>query len=177
MIPLLLVLVADPAPRALEAAVVARAGALHHRVSPGDAGALARAAARWGRRYAVPAVVLVAGVEVESGYSATAESGAGCRGWAQFGDATATWVAGKIGIPADVRRPAPAVRMQAWYIRYLSHRYGGLRRGLAAYNAGPDRIGSGAVYADAVLARAGGVVRSLLTASARSTTIRRRRTT
>jgi hypothetical protein len=91
------------------------------------------------RKYGLPSSLVRGVMKAESGFEVKAVSPKGALGLMQLMPATAQ----KLG--ADPRDPAQNVDAGARYLRALLEKYGGgLRRALAAYNAGPgavDRFG------------------------------------
>lgn len=133
------------------AALVARAEALARRVAPQasplqspSAGLvpyidIARSAAQ---RHGIPLPIVLAVVEVESGFDPRAVSPKGARGLMQVMPGTAR----DLGVDPD-RLFDPAVNLDAAsrYLRVLADRYDGHTHSvLAAYNAGPERVRPGA---------------------------------
>jgi Transglycosylase SLT domain len=100
----------------------------------------------------IPASVVAAQINEESGGNATAESSTGAQGVAQF--EPGTWSSeGCTGSPDNVN---DAMKCYAKYMYSLVQQYhGNVRDALAAYNAGPDDLSAGYGYADAILANSG----------------------
>lgn len=94
--------------------------------------------------------LLVASViRVESKFRSTEVSHAGAVGLMQLMPSTAQWIAGQMP-PAsqstsglvNVSDPAVNIRLGSWYIHYLLQRFSGNEiAAVAAYNAGPQRVG------------------------------------
>ena len=86
---------------------------------------------------------LVAGVIcTESGFDNTAHSGR-ARGLMQMTDATADWVAERLGIDYDydmAETPEINIRMGCYYLAYLIDKYKNTDTALAAYNAGMGKV-------------------------------------
>jgi hypothetical protein len=117
-----------------------------------------RAADRWN----VPAELLAAQLQAESGFDPNARSPAGALGIAQFMPATAR--AYGLANPFD---PAAAIDAQARLMRDLLARFGKVELALAAYNAGPgavERFGGIPPYAEtrAYVARIAALMRGSL---------------
>lgn len=102
----------------------------------GDAGALAEASER---RYGLPAGLMRAVVEVESGTRPHRISFAGAMGPAQLMAGTAA----ALGV-SDPFDSAQAIDAGARYLAHQLQRTGDVRLAVAAYNAGPGNV-SGAV--------------------------------
>lgn len=99
----------------------------------------------------IPASVVAAQINLESGYNPNARSYAGAEGIAQF--EPATFRAYGSGSPYNV---ADAFNAYVNYMRSLLNDFhGNLRNALAAYNAGPGNIGAGMGYASKILSAAG----------------------
>jgi hypothetical protein len=115
-----------------------------------------------GRDVDLPATLLAAQVEAESGFDARAVSSAGALGLAQFmpGTWAGTWNPWRAESPLD---PHAAIRAQARYLRALVDRAGGdLGRALAAYHDGWEGSAGGTwspvtrAYVSTILHRFGG---------------------
>ena len=95
--------------------------------------------------------LLFALMRQESRFDPTARSGAGARGLMQLMPSTASYVAGKlttdIGRKPDLYEPETNMTLGQHYVRYLMDQKGienDLILTIAAYNAGPGNIESGA---------------------------------
>jgi soluble lytic murein transglycosylase-like protein len=101
----------------------------------------------------LPASIVAAQINDESGFDANAVSPAGAQGIAQFIPSTWASNAPKGSSPFD---PTAA---NAAYIKLmgtlLTQEGGNIRNALAAYNAGPNNLSAGYGYADSILAAAG----------------------
>jgi Transglycosylase SLT domain len=99
----------------------------------------------------IPAGVVAAQINDESGFNPNAVSPAGAQGIAQF--MPGTWATQGSGSPFN------AVNAFAAYVKYmgtlLKQEHGSVRDALAAYNAGPGNLSAGYGYADKILAEAG----------------------
>ncbi|MGZ6133205.1 MAG: lytic transglycosylase domain-containing protein [Myxococcaceae bacterium] len=95
------------------------------------------------RRHGLPPGLLEAVVEVESGGRPHAISGTGAVGPGQLLPSTARLL--------EVRDPFDSEQGVDGSARYLAaqlHRFGSIRRALAAYNAGPGAVGAGGPWPD-----------------------------
>lgn len=99
----------------------------------------------------LPAPVVAAQINLESGFNPQAVSPTGAQGIAQFEPATwATWGSGS---PFNV---GDALTAYAKYMSsLLSQEKGSIEDALAAYNAGPGNLQAGMGYAQTILTRAG----------------------
>lgn len=112
----------------------------------------------------LPASVVAAQINTESGFKSNVTSGAGAEGPAQFLPSTFSQYGPRRGNPYN---PADAETAYVNYMNSLLRRYhGNIRDALAAYNAGPDNIQAGYGYADSILSKAG--VKSGATAGSKS---------
>ena len=98
----------------------------------------------------LPAGVIAAQIDDESGWDPKAQSGAGAEGIAQF--EPGTWAQWGTGSPYN---PADAFPAYAAYMSSLLSQFGNVRDALAAYNAGPADLQAGYPYADRILSAAG----------------------
>lgn len=100
----------------------------------------------------LPASIVAAQINMESGFDRNATSPTGAQGIAQF--EPSTWQAQKVkGSPYD---PQAALLGYDKLMGALLRQYNGnVRNALAAYNAGPGNLQAGYGYADAILAKAG----------------------
>jgi soluble lytic murein transglycosylase-like protein len=115
------------------------------------------------RTEGLPAALLAAQLQIESGFDPHSVSSAGAQGIAQFmpGTWSGSWNPWRLGSPFD---PTVAIRAQARLMAGLLRQFGGdVERALAAYNAGPGRARQAPeswpaetrAYVPAVLALAG----------------------
>lgn len=100
----------------------------------------------------MPAAVVAAQINEESGGNPAAVSPTGAQGVAQF--EPGTWAGeGCAGSPNDVNS---AMTCYAKYMyQLLQQEHGSVRNALAAYNAGPGNLSAGYGYADTILSNAG----------------------
>ena len=99
----------------------------------------------------IPAAVVAAQINTESGWNPNAVSPTGAQGLAQF--EPGTWASYGSGSPFD---PTAAMNAYVKYMGVLLQQFGGnLQNALAAYNAGPGNIGAGMGYATGILSQAG----------------------
>lgn len=99
----------------------------------------------------IPASVVAAQINLESGFDPGAVSPAGAEGMAQF--MPGTFASYGVGSPFN---PTDAMNAYTAYMRSLLNQFGGnLQDALAAYNAGPGNIGAGMGYANQILSAAG----------------------
>lgn len=100
----------------------------------------------------LPAAVVAAQINLESGFNTTATSHTGAQGIAQI--EPGTWAG--LGISGSPYNPNAALKGYTKLMRELLHQYhGNVRDALAAYNAGSGNIAAGYGYADSILAAAG----------------------
>jgi len=127
-------------------AVRARLAPYARDLGPQAVAALAQAVVDASRAHALPPTLLVAVMEVESGFDPYAVSQKGALGLMQILPSTGIEVARRVGIPWRGPRtlfdPRANVRLGAAYLRELLDRYASLRVALAAYNEGPGQIES-----------------------------------
>ncbi len=107
-------------------------------------------AAGWPAAFAPPDDALEPGIALgimrqESSFDPEALSRSGARGLMQLMPATATEVAGKLGLPVSIPTltadPAYNMRLGTTYLAALLTRFdGALPLAIAAYNAGPNRV-------------------------------------
>ena len=109
-----------------------------------DVAAVARAVVDASRAHALPPTLLLAVMEVESGFDPYAVSQKGALGLMQILPSTGIEVARRVGVPWRGPRtlfdPRANVRLGAAYLRELLDRYASLPVALAAYNEGPGQI-------------------------------------
>jgi Transglycosylase SLT domain len=99
----------------------------------------------------MPASVVAAQINLESGFDPTAVSPTGAQGIAQF--EPGTWAQYGSGSPDN---PQDAFTAYAKYMGVLlKDEKSSIQDALAAYNAGPGNIQAGLGYADTILTRAG----------------------
>ena len=100
----------------------------------------------------MPASVVAAQINMESGFNPRATSPTGAQGIAQF--EPGTWSG--LGIKGSPYEPGAALQGYSKFMGGLVQQYGGnLRNALAAYNAGSGNLRAGFGYADAILKQAG----------------------
>jgi soluble lytic murein transglycosylase-like protein len=137
--------IAERAPRDPEVeAVRARLAPYQRDLGREGVAALATAVVEASRAHALPPTLLVAVIEVESGFDPYAVSQKGALGLMQILPSTGIEVAHRVGMPWRGPRtlfdPRANVRLGAAYLRELLDRYASLRVALAAYNEGPGQI-------------------------------------
>lgn len=105
----------------------------------------------------IPASVVAAQANAESGFNANAVSNTGAEGWLQFEPGTYNDVAGAAGVPTGTEFSVPDETKA--YITYmnqlLSEEGGSVFKALEAYNAGPGDLPAGEGYAAGILSAAG----------------------
>lgn len=101
----------------------------------------------------MPAAVVAAQIDDESGFQLDVTSPAGAEGPAQFLPSTFKQYGPKNGSPFN--QQDSLVAYQNYMNALLSQYDGNIRKALAAYNAGPNNIAAGYGYADTILAKAG----------------------
>ena len=100
----------------------------------------------------LPANVVAAQIEMESGFNPRATSPVGAQGIAQFMPGTYAAVGGQ----GSAYNPSNALPAYITLMRQLLTQFhGNVSQALAAYNAGPGNIGAGAGYARSILNNAG----------------------
>lgn len=114
-----------------------RARALGAPLDGAAAGRLAGAVVRAAGRHGLPPALILAVVEVESGYAPGAVSHAACVGLMQLAPATARQVAGWLGLRGyALARAQDSIALGTAYLTWLIRRYGRVDHGLTAYNVG-----------------------------------------
>lgn len=99
----------------------------------------------------IPAAVVAAQIQTESGWNPNAVSPTGAQGLAQF--EPGTWATYGSGSPTD---PTAAMNAYVKYMSVLLQQFGGnVQNALAAYNAGPGNLSAGMGYANGILSQAG----------------------
>jgi Transglycosylase SLT domain len=100
----------------------------------------------------LPAPVVAAQINDESGFSNSVTSPTGAQGAAQI--EPATWKS--LGISGSPYTASGALQGYTKYMKQLLSMYNGdIRKALAAYNAGPANLAAGYGYADSILSKAG----------------------
>ena len=97
---------------------------------------------QYAEEYGLDRVLVAAVIYVESGFDNTAHSGL-ARGLMQMTDATADWVAERLGIDYDhdmAEEPEINIKMGCYYLSYLKDNYKNTETALAAYNAGMGNV-------------------------------------
>lgn len=118
-------------------------GHLEERVpglEPEERHRLAWAVVREAQAAGLDALLVLAVIEVESGFDLEALSGAGAKGLMQLRDATLRRELSRSGIEGDPLDPVNNVRAGVRYLRRLMDSFPGEDLALMAYNAGPNRI-------------------------------------
>lgn len=109
----------------------------------------------------LPATVVAAQINEESGFDPNSTSPTGAEGVAQFEPGTFK----SLGIKGSPYTPSVALQAYTKEMSQLLNQYhGNIRNALAAYNAGSGNISAGYGYADTILSKAG--VRGSATAGA-----------
>jgi len=105
------------------------------------AGAIAGAVRTGAKDAGLDPLLVMAVIEVESEWEASAVSGRGARGLMQLREATLAEVERTAGVaPGDVQDPVHNVRMGIRYLAHMVKDFGDEDLGLMAYNAGPGRL-------------------------------------
>jgi soluble lytic murein transglycosylase len=105
------------------------------------AGAIAGAVRTGAAEAGIDPLLVMAVIEVESEWEASALSGHGARGLMQLRGPTLAMVEREAGVaPGDARDPVHNVRMGIRYLGRMVKEFGGEDLGLMAYNAGPTRL-------------------------------------
>ena len=133
-------------------------------LSQAEVGEVAKVIVSASRRHELPPELVLAVIEVESGYDPYAVSQVGAMGLMQLLPSTAAEMAQRIGMrwqgSAMLFEPTANIRLGVAYLDQLVDRYASVRVALAAYNWGPSRIDRRlregdslpVVYSDRVLA-------------------------
>lgn len=105
----------------------------------------------------VPSDVVAAQANEESGFNASAVSGAGAEGWLQFEPTTYNAYAPQAGVNSGTEfNVADETKVYVVYMNNLLQQEGGsVYKALEAYNAGPGNLPAGAQYANTILQNAG----------------------
>jgi hypothetical protein len=105
----------------------------------------------------IPAPVVAAQANEESGFNASAVSSAGAEGWLQFLPSTYNAYATQAGVPQGSEfNPGDEAKVYDVYMTQLLKQEGGsVFKALEAYNAGPGNLSAGSGYANAILKAAG----------------------
>ncbi len=94
--------------------------------------------------YGVPAALIAAMIETESGYRAEVVSEKNAYGLMQVTESTGVWIREKMGredvMPDALLDPEVNIQYGAWYMRYLLNKYNQENLALIAYNAGPGTV-------------------------------------
>lgn len=91
--------------------------------------------------YGLDRALVLAMVNVESGFDEQAESPKGAVGLMQITPSTAEYIATKMGVAEyDLKSAADNVEFGCYYINYLNGKFSELSTVLAAYNAGEGRV-------------------------------------
>ena len=97
---------------------------------------------RYAGEYGLDKTLVAAVIYAESGFDNTAHSGL-ARGLMQMTDATADWVAERLGIEYEydmAEEPEINIKMGCYYLSYLEETYRNTETALAAYNAGMGNV-------------------------------------
>lgn len=105
----------------------------------------------------LPASVVAAQANAESGFNANAVSSTGAEGWLQFEPSTYAPIASTVGVPTNSEfNVADETKVYIKFMNSLLAQEGGnVFRALEAYNAGPGNLAAGASYANGILQNAG----------------------
>ena len=96
---------------------------------------------KYSSEYGVPIELCFAVIRTESGFDDRALSKAGAKGLMQLTDATAKWVALKLGVSDyDIFSPETNIRFGTWLLSKNLADFSGEKEALAAYNAGRERV-------------------------------------
>lgn len=113
-------------------------------VAPDDRDRIVRAVEVGARRFDLDPFLVLAVIEVESGFDREAVSDVGALGLMQLRPLTARWVAAELGLdyPSDaiLFDPEPNILLGSCYLRLLLDRFGDVDMALVAFNAGPGRV-------------------------------------
>lgn len=105
----------------------------------------------------IPASVVGAQAQEESGFNPAAVSSAGAEGFWQFLPSTYQGVAAQAGVPSNSEfNVGDETKAYVVYMNQLLQQEGGsIYKALEAYNAGPGNLSAGAGYANAIMQNAG----------------------
>lgn len=99
------------------------------------------------RRYDVPPETILAVIRIESAFNTEAVSEAGAVGLMQVMPGTAEELARELRMPFEgettLRDPSTNIALGTFYLTKMLGRFDDLALALAAYNAGPGRVGPG----------------------------------
>ena len=98
-------------------------------------------------KYSLDKHMVCAVIYTESHFDEQAVSGRGAVGLMQVMPATGAWAAEKMGLegfsPEKLPQPEVNIAIGCWYLNYLTELFDGdMRKVLAGYNAGPNRVQS-----------------------------------
>lgn len=96
---------------------------------------------KYSDEYSLDKNLVFAVIKVESSFNAAAESKKGAKGLMQITDATAEYIAKKLGVETfDLFNEDDNVRFGCYYLRYLTERFENAKTVICAYNAGEGRV-------------------------------------
>ena len=97
--------------------------------------------AEYSAEYEVPIELCFAVIRCESGFDDRALSKAGAKGLMQITDATAEWIALKLGVKEyDIFNAETNIRFGIWLLSENLKTFSGESEAIAAYNAGRERV-------------------------------------
>ena len=96
---------------------------------------------KYSSEYRVPIELCFAVIRTESGFDDRALSKAGAKGLMQITDATAEWIARKLGVKEyDIFNAETNIRFGIWLLSENLKTFSGEAEAIAAYNAGRERV-------------------------------------
>ena len=96
---------------------------------------------KYSSEYGVPIELCFAVIRTESGFDDRALSKAGAKGLMQITDATAEWIALKLGVKEyDIFNAETNIRFGIWLLSENLKTFSGEAEAIAAYNAGRERV-------------------------------------
>ena len=96
---------------------------------------------KYSNEYSLDKNLVYAVIKVESSFEVDAQSSKGAKGLMQITDATADYIAKKLGEDTfDLFSEDDNIRFGCYYLRYLADRFENVKTVICAYNAGEGRV-------------------------------------